>query len=81
MNKYKYLQHLTFYLFFYLIFLIILVVGYPLAEQYARPIAAVIFPINRHNSLMKNIIVLTGMYWGMVLIYLFIMKPKPPAAR
>lgn len=72
---------LGFYGVFYLVFLIIIVVGYPLAQQYAKPIARFIFPINESNSLMKNIFVMTGMYWGMVGIVTFLNRKKtlPPS--
>jgi hypothetical protein len=60
----------------YLIFLIFMLVGYPLAQQYAKPIAALIFPINGHNSLLYNALVMTGMYWGMVGAYTFINRGK-----
>jgi hypothetical protein len=66
----------TFYMVFYLIFVILVIVGYPLAQQYAKPLASLIFPINGNNPMLKNVIVLTGMYWGMIGIYYMIMPPK-----
>lgn len=61
----------------WLIFMAIIVIGFPLANIYAKPIAALVFPIAGHNSLVKNMLVTTGMFWGMVLFYtLFIQKMK-----
>ena len=40
----------------YVILVAIIVVGYPFAQQYAKPIAALIFPIAGNNSLPKNIL-------------------------
>jgi hypothetical protein len=61
---------LGFLLLFYLLFLGAIVVLYPLAQQYAKPIASVIFPIAPNTSLLKNVIVMSGMDWGMALLYL-----------
>ena len=61
---------------FYLIFLVVMVVGYPLADTYAKPIAALIFPIAGNNSLMKNLLVMTVMYWAMVMGSWFLTKKK-----
>ena len=60
----------------YLIFLVVLLVGYPLADTYAKPIAALIFPIAGNNSMMKNVLVMTGMYWAMVIGSWFLTKKK-----
>jgi hypothetical protein len=65
--------------FIYLILLVIIAVGYPLAQEYAKPIAAIIFPINENTSVMKTILVMSGMYWVMVGGYLFISNKKPDA--
>jgi tellurite resistance protein TehA-like permease len=65
---------LGYYGLLYLIFMLILVVGYPLAKTYAEPIAAMIFPIAGHNSLLKNLIVDTLMYWSMVLGYTLLVQ-------
>jgi hypothetical protein len=58
----------------YLIFMLVLVVGYPLASIYAKPIASLIFPIAGNNSLMKNLIVDSLMYWGMVFGYTLLIQ-------
>ncbi len=76
MNSDNLWGRLAYFAVFYLIFLVIVVIGYPLGQQYAKPIAALIFPINENNSLMKNVIVMSGMYWGMIGVYLFLMKNK-----
>ena len=70
------LQYLSYFGLIYLVFLVLIVFGYPFAQQYAKPIAALIFPINEDNSLMKNILVMSGMYWGMIGIYLVMMRKK-----
>jgi hypothetical protein len=68
---------LTYYGIIWLIFMLIVGIGYPLAESYAKPIAALIFPIAGSNSVIKNLLVTTGMYWGMVAFYaLMIQKVK-----
>ena len=58
----------------YLFFMLVLVIGYPLAKIYAEPIASLIFPIAGHNSLLKNLIVDTLMYWGMVFGYALLVQ-------
>jgi hypothetical protein len=60
---------LGYYGILYLAFMLFLLIAYPLAQEYAKPIASLIFPIAGGNSLLKNIIVDTVMYWGMVLFY------------
>lgn len=65
---------LAYYGIIYLFFLILIVVAYGPAQEFAKPIAALIFPIAGGNSLMKNILVDTGMYWGMVLFYTFFIQ-------
>ena len=67
-------KFLGFYGMIYLIFMLFMVVTYPLAQEYAKPFAALIFPIAGNNSLLKNIIVDTLMYWGMVLIYSLVIE-------
>lgn len=68
---------LAYYGVLWLIFVAIIAIGYPLADTYAKPIAGLIFPIAGHNSLVKNLLVTTGMFWGMVLFYsLCIQKVK-----
>ncbi len=75
-NKRSIWSYIGYYGFIYLIIVVILVVGYPLAQQFAKPIAAIVFPINDDNSLMKNLIVMTLMYWIMVGFYTLVMKKK-----
>ncbi len=59
----------------YLIIMIFIVVSYPMAQTFAKPIASLIFPIAGNNSLIKNMIVTTLMYWGSLLFYtIFIQK-------
>ncbi len=65
---------LGFYAMIYLFFLLLIVIGYPLASKYATPLAALIFPIAGGNSLLKNIIVDSLMYWGMVLFYTLVIQ-------
>lgn len=67
-------QFLAYYGLIYLIFLVVIVVGYPLAQEYAKPIAALIFPIAGNNSLIKNVLVSSGMFWGMVLFYTIVIQ-------
>ena len=64
-------RFLAYYGVLYLGFMGIIAVGYPLAKQYAIPLTSLIFPIAGGNSLLKNLIVDTLMYWGMVLFYTF----------
>lgn len=63
---------LGFYGVFYLIFLLITVVTYGPAQEYLRPVTNLIFPAYEHNSLLKSVIVLTGMYWGVIGLTMFI---------
>lgn len=67
---------LAYYGIFYLLMLIVVLVGYPLAQQYALPVAKLIFPINQKNSLLYNLLVMTGMYWGMVGFFMVVNKKK-----
>jgi hypothetical protein len=62
-------RFLAYYGVIYLVFVGVILVGYPLAQRYATPLASLIFPIAGGNSLLKNLIVDTLMYWGMVLFY------------
>ena len=65
---------LAYYGSLWVIFMLIVGLGYPMAQTYAKPIAALIFPIAGGNSLMKNLLVTTGMYWGMVLFYALVIQ-------
>lgn len=62
-------RFLAYYGVIYLVFVGVILVGYPLAQQYATPVASLIFPIAGGNSLVKNLLVDTLMYWAMVLFY------------
>ncbi|HEY9745927.1 MAG TPA: hypothetical protein V6C99_06900 [Oculatellaceae cyanobacterium] len=65
-----------FYLVIYLLIMLVVGVGYPFAQRYAQPIVAIIFPINPDTSLFKNMVVISAMYWGMVLLVSIAMKKK-----
>lgn len=71
-EKSKLFSMLGFYGIIYLVLLLLVVVGYPLAQQYAKPLARFIFPINENNSWVKNILVMSAMYWGMVGVFIAI---------
>lgn len=58
----------------YLFILLVMLVTYPLAQTYAKPIASLIFPIAGNNSLLKNLLVTSLMYWGMVCFYSFVIQ-------
>jgi H+/gluconate symporter-like permease len=60
----------------YLIILLFIVIGYPLAQRYALPVASFIFPINEGNSLLKTVLVMSGMYWGMVGFYMLLNRKR-----
>lgn len=60
----------------YGVLLVLIVLGYPWAQQYAKPLAALIFPINEANSLVKNIVVMSAMYWGMIGVYCWMTREK-----
>lgn len=62
-------RFLGYYGIWYLLILIFIVLSYPLAQTFAKPIASLIFPIAGNNSLLKNAIVITLMYWGAVVFY------------
>jgi len=67
-----------YYGIFYLFFLLISLVSFiPVVHQFITPIAGLIFPIAQNNNPIKFLIVMTAMYWGMVLFYtLVIQKTK-----
>ena len=67
-------RFLGYYGIIYLIIMIILAVTYPLAQTYATPIASLIFPIADNNSLVKNLVVTTLMYWGGLCFYTFVIQ-------
>jgi hypothetical protein len=58
----------------YLVILVITVVSYPLAQEFAKPIASLIFPVAEDNSLLKNVLVTTAMYWGALLFYTIVIQ-------
>lgn len=57
---------LGYYGLIYLFIMALITVGYPLAQEYARPIAMLIFPEYTNASLLKALVVVTMMYWAMV---------------
>lgn len=67
---------LGYYGIFYLIFLVLIIIGYGPAQQYAKPIAKFIFPINENNSWLKTVIVMSGMYWSFVGVSIFLNSRK-----
>lgn len=58
----------------YLAILGVTVIAYPLAQEFAKPIASLVFPIAENNSLLKNVLVTTGMYWGSLLFYTIVIQ-------
>lgn len=67
-------RFLGYYGIIYLIIMILIVVSYPFAQTFAKPIASLIFPIADNNSLFKNVIVTTVMYWGALLFYTIVIQ-------
>gem|GEM_PF-6677998 len=58
----------------YIAFMILMVITWPLSQTYIKPIASLIFPIAQNNSLVKSLLVDTGMFWGMVLFYTLVIQ-------
>jgi hypothetical protein len=75
-NKPNIWTMLGYYGVIYLFFALITGIGYPLAQQYAKPIAKFIFPINESNSWLKTMVVMSGMYWGTVGVFILINRNK-----
>jgi hypothetical protein len=75
MDGYRFLGYYgVFYLFFVLITLISFI---PSIHQWIEPMVGLVFPIAKSNSPVKFFIVMTLMYWSMVLFYtLVIQKTK-----
>ena len=71
------LRALVFYVCIYAVLIILVALGY-LVSPYVKPLAQFIFPINQHNSIGKTFLVGTGMYWGMVGIFILINRGKTP---
>lgn len=63
----------VFYLFFALISLISFI---PAVHQVIAPMVGLIFPIAQGNSPLKFFIIMTVMYWGMVLFYALVIQKK-----
>jgi len=61
----------VFYLFMILISLISFI---PVIHNFMEPIMGIVFPLARGNSLPKFLLVVTGMYWGMVLFYTLVIQ-------
>lgn len=69
MRELSFWTFLAYYGIIYLIFMAVILGGYVFGKDVFTPVAALVFPIAGGNSLLKNFLVSTGMYWGMVLIY------------
>jgi hypothetical protein len=69
-------RFIGYYGIIYLFVMLVMLIGYPLAQTYAKPIASLIFPIAGNNSLIKNLLVTTGMYWGMVCFYTIVIQKR-----
>jgi hypothetical protein len=61
----------VFYLFMVLISLISFI---PVIHNFMEPIMGIVFPLARGNSLPKFLLIVTGMYWGMVLFYTLVIQ-------
>lgn len=70
-------RFLGYYGVIYLFVMVVIVFSYVFLQDFTRPIASLIFPIADDNSLLKNVIVTTLMYWGVLLFFtIFIQKIK-----
>ena len=70
-------RFLGYYGVIYLFVLLVIVISYVFLKDFTEPIASLVFPIASGNSLLKNVIVTTLMYWGVLLFYtVFIQKIK-----
>ncbi len=69
-------HYIGYFGFIYLLIMGVLWLGYPTAQQYAKPFAALIFPINENNSIGKTLLVTSGMYWLMVGGYLWVLGKR-----
>ncbi len=69
MRELSFWTFLAYYGIIYLVFMAVILAGYTFGKDFFTPVAALIFPIAGGNSLLKNFLVSTGMYWGMVLFY------------
>jgi hypothetical protein len=52
------------------------VVGYIVTHTFIEPIASLVFPIAQNNSPIKLFLVMTGMFWVMVLFYTLVIQKK-----
>lgn len=60
---------------FYLFFVLIALIGFiPVIHQVITPLVGLIFPIAQTNSPLKFFIVMTAMYWGMVVFYTVVIQ-------
>ena len=66
----------AYYFVIYIVLVGIVLIIYPRASKYTLPITSLIFPINESGSLMKNILVLSGMYWAGIFFSTFMLKKK-----
>ena len=71
-------QFIGYYGLFYLFLVLITLISFiPGIHQSLEPLVGLIFPIAQNNSPLKFFIVMSVMYWGMVLFYtLVIQKTK-----
>lgn len=74
MREMSFWTFISFYGLLYLIFIGVILGGYFFGRDVFTPVAALIFPIAGGNSLLKNFLVSTGMYWGMVLLYVLVIQ-------
>ena len=59
----------------YLFSLLIMLISFiPFIHQFIEPIMGLIFPIAKNSSPLKVILVMSGMYWAMVLFYTLVIQ-------
>jgi hypothetical protein len=60
---------------FYLFFVLIALIGFiPPIHQFITPLVGLVFPIAQTNSPLKFFLVMTAMYWGMVVFYTVVIQ-------
>ncbi|MEB3287307.1 MAG: hypothetical protein VKJ04_07375 [Vampirovibrionales bacterium] len=72
----KFVQKMAFYGVFYILFAVFITVGF-FTKDYIRPIASLMVPIN-DKPFAYTFLVLTAMYWGIVLVTELLIKKKQP---
>jgi hypothetical protein len=66
-----------YYVVLYLIFLVFVLVGcLPQVQEYIKPVAKLIFPIKENSTWWYNVLVMSGMYWGAVLVMMLFSRKK-----